>query len=107
MRDTFLQMEEGTAVGSERRLSDTRDSDLARASGVRRDHAAVRGRPARTKDVLMTTAKELRVTVNGWESALDGLPTGVALVGGDGTIQWINRAGAAILGGARSELTGV
>jgi signal transduction histidine kinase len=47
------------------------------------------------------------VTVNGWESALDGLPTGVALVDGDRTIQWINRAGAAILGGTRSELTGV
>ncbi|MEU9448945.1 histidine kinase [Streptomyces sp. NPDC048277] len=44
---------------------------------------------------------------NDGESVLDGVPTGVALVGTDGTIRWVNRAGAAILGGTRRELTGV
>ncbi|MBA2811231.1 hypothetical protein E0500_028475 [Streptomyces sp. KM273126] len=33
------------------------------------------------------------MTANGWESALGGVPTGVALVGGDGTIQWVNQGG--------------
>jgi signal transduction histidine kinase len=47
------------------------------------------------------------VTTSGWESALDGIPSGVALVGDDGTLQWINRVGAAILGRARQELIGV
>ncbi|MEV6591240.1 GAF domain-containing protein [Streptomyces acidicola] len=32
------------------------------------------------------------MTANGWESALDGVPTCVALVGGDGTIQWVKQA---------------
>ncbi|MPY47634.1 PAS domain-containing protein [Streptomyces sp. K1PN6] len=44
---------------------------------------------------------------NRWESALDGVPTGMALVGGDGTIQWVNQAGAAILGGTREEVNAV
>ncbi|MFI1051350.1 ATP-binding protein [Streptomyces griseoruber] len=47
------------------------------------------------------------MTTDAWEPALDGLPTGVALVGADGTIRWVNRAGAAVLGGTRRLLAGV
>ncbi|MGW3984753.1 ATP-binding protein [Streptomyces mirabilis] len=42
-----------------------------------------------------------------WESVLDGLATGVALVGGDGAIRWVNRAGARVLCRPREELVGV
>ncbi|MFZ3555870.1 histidine kinase [Streptomyces sp. BH055] len=46
------------------------------------------------------------MTTNEWESALNGVPTGVALVGTDGRIRWVNRAGAAIMGGDSRELIG-
>uniref|UniRef100_UPI002F90D663 sensor histidine kinase n=1 Tax=Streptomyces sp. NBC_01562 TaxID=2975879 RepID=UPI002F90D663 len=41
-----------------------------------------------------------------WESALDALATGAALVDGDGTIRWVNRAGARLMRRSREELIG-
>ncbi|ROO87580.1 signal transduction histidine kinase [Actinocorallia herbida] len=41
-----------------------------------------------------------------WEIALGGLPAGIALVDSSGRIQWINPAGAAIMGRAAGDLAG-
>ncbi|MFE1983639.1 sensor histidine kinase [Streptomyces mirabilis] len=48
-----------------------------------------------------------QMSPNGWESLFDGVATGIALVGSDGSIRWVNRSGACILHRPRHDLTGM
>ncbi|MDX6312808.1 MAG: hypothetical protein QOF44_2272 [Streptomyces sp.] len=47
------------------------------------------------------------MTTNEWGPALDAMPTGAALVGDDGTIRWVNRAGTTILRRSVEDLVGI